>query len=178
MSVSWEVAEQFQGNWLRESFLSCLGASALGRSGIQSIYPSSSFMESKTPVVGTRQSICFCIFGTRERWSHIESVGDRLRERVPLACAGSCFLSGEMLFETCSSSRYLFYNQLQWLFPITGRLACLFPFYSLTWRAATGLAHSASSYASSIACLLPIQHSSSQLVQIYDESEERGMWVR
>lgn len=35
MSVSWEVAEQFKGNWLREYFLSCLGASALGRSGIK-----------------------------------------------------------------------------------------------------------------------------------------------
>lgn len=43
MSVSWEVAEQFKGNWLREYFLSCLGASALGRSGIKKIYPSSSF---------------------------------------------------------------------------------------------------------------------------------------
>lgn len=64
-----------------------------------------------------------------------------------VACAGSCFLTRERLFETCSSSTYQFYNQLQWLFPITGRQACFFPFYSLTWRAASRQAHSASSYA-------------------------------
>ena len=78
MSVSWEVAEQFQGNWLRESFLSCLGASALGRSGKKSIYPSSSFklwsLILPLQALGSKVS-SFCISGTRERWSHIQSEG-------------------------------------------------------------------------------------------------------